>query len=158
MTKTGLRIAATLLITLACASSMAAGVLKLSRVELTLEPGKPAGELYAENVGDTPLYLNVAQHWVANPGESPERLVPVTELEHPGLLIQPSRLVLAPGQKYRMVMKEFGTPLKTQVWRVTFRPTERIVVINDKQDSQAAPLTVSIGYGVVIYQRGDVGR
>ncbi|KVF60565.1 hypothetical protein IMT09_10070 [Burkholderia cepacia] len=155
--KAGLRGAVALLAAMTCASSMAAGVLKLSRVELTLEPGKPAGELNVENVGDAPLYLNVEQHWVANPGESPERLVPVTEVERPGLLIQPSRLVLAPGQKYQMVMKEFGTPPQTQVWRVTFRPTERIVVSNDMQDNRAAPLSISIGYGVVIYQRGDAG-
>jgi hypothetical protein len=156
--RTGLRGAVALLVALTSASSPAAGVLKLSRVELTLEPGKPTGELYAENVGDTPLYLNVEQHWVANPGEYPERLVPVTDVAHPGLLVQPSRLVLAPGQTYQMVMKTFGIPPHTQVWRVTFRPTERIVVANGGQDSRDAPLSISIGYGVVIYQRGDARR
>ncbi|WP_244137710.1 hypothetical protein [Burkholderia sp. BCC1644] len=157
--KTRLRGVLALLAVLACTSSMAAGVLKLSRVELTLAPDQPASELYAENVGDTPLYLNVEQHLVENPGETPERLVPVAEVERPGLLIQPNRLVLAPAQKYRMVMRELGTsPQKTQVWRVTFRPTERIVVANDTQDSLATPLSISIGYGVVIYQHGDAAR
>lgn len=156
--KAGRRTAFAMLAALMCSTSMAAGVLKLSRVELTMEPGKPAGELYAENVGDTPLYLNIEQHLVTNPGESPEHLVPIAEVERPGLLVQPSRLVLAPGQKYRMNLKEFGTQQRTQVWRVTFRPMERIVVAGDTQGSLAAPLSISVGYGVVIYQRSGPAR
>lgn len=156
--KTGLPAALAVLAALMCSSSMAAGLLKLSRVELTMAPGEPASELYAENVGDTPLYLNIEQHLVTNPGEYPEHLVPVTEVERPGLLVQPSRLVLAPGQKYQMNLKTFGTQQHTQVWRVTFRPVERVVVANSMEGGVAAPLSISIGYGVVIYQRSGSAR
>ncbi|ALX14383.1 hypothetical protein P350_22815 [Burkholderia cepacia JBK9] len=139
---------------LACAgSSVAAGVLKLSRVELTLEPGRPPGELYVENVGDTPLYLDVEQHLLTNPGEAPERRVPIAEVARPSLLVLPGRLSLAPGQRYRMVLKELSVPSRPQVWRVTFRPNERVRVEGGERKGAAAPLFVKIGYGVVIYQR-----
>ncbi|WP_332112510.1 hypothetical protein [Burkholderia sp. IMCC1007] len=130
----------------------AAGVLKLSRTELTLAPGKPAGELWAENVGDTPLYLDVTQQWVANPGQTPERLVPIEEMDRPTLLAQPSHLTLAPGQKYQMTLKELAAPLEAKVWRLTFRPRERIAVDAGDTGRAVAPLFISVGYGVVVYQ------
>ncbi|KAF1036326.1 MAG: hypothetical protein GAK33_03885 [Burkholderia lata] len=148
------RVAIGMLAALACTGSMAAGVLKLSRVELTLEPGQAAvRELYAENVGDTPLYLNIEQHLLTNPGESPEHLVPVAEVAQPTLLVSPARLTLAPNQKYRMGLKELAVPEQTQIWRITFRPKERIVVDAEQGEGAPAPLFVNVGYGVVIYQR-----
>ncbi|WP_423382273.1 hypothetical protein [Burkholderia sp. LMG 32019] len=141
---------------LCCMPALAAGVLKLSRTELTLEPGKPPGELYVENVGDTPLYLSVEQTLLTNPGQTPEHLVPVSAVSRPGLLVLPNRLTVAPGQKYRIGLRTFdtppGTPADTQVWRVTFRPKERIVVDTVQGDGAHAPLFVSVGYGVLIYQ------
>ncbi|TDA48959.1 hypothetical protein [Burkholderia pyrrocinia] len=141
-----------MLAALCCTSSMAAGILKLSRTELTLSPDKPVPELWAENVGDTPLYLDVTQQLVTNPGESPERLLPVSEAPSPTLLVSPNRLTLAPRQKYRVMLKELGTPTQTQVWRLTFRPRERIVVDAVDISGTQAPLVISVGYGVVIYQ------
>nr|WP_175025563.1 hypothetical protein [Burkholderia aenigmatica] len=141
-----------LLVALGCTASMAAGVLKLSRTELTLEPGKPRGELIVENVGDTSLYLDVLQEWVANPGQMPERRVPVGNVASPGLLIVPDRLALSPGQKYRMTLKELHTPPHTQVWRVTFRPRERISIDAPPAGDMPAPVFITVGYGVVIYQ------
>ncbi|WP_338640811.1 hypothetical protein [Burkholderia pyrrocinia] len=147
-----------MLVALCCTSSMAAGILKLSRTELTLSPDKPVPELWAENVGDTPLYLDVTQQLVTNPGESPERLLPVAEAPSPTLLVSPNRLTLAPGRKYRVTLKEIGTPTHTQVWRLTFRPRERIVVDTNSASGTQAPLVISIGYGVVIYQRAARGK
>nr|WP_175801761.1 hypothetical protein [Burkholderia anthina] len=137
---------------LCCSGSFAAGILKLSRTELTLSPDKPANELWVENVGDTPLYLDVTQQRVSNPGHMPEHLVLVEEVPQPTLLVQPSRLVLSPGQKYRIALKELSTPDVPEVWRVTFRPRESIAVDDDRDGGTSAPLFVSIGYGVVIYQ------
>ncbi|MCA8252713.1 hypothetical protein LGM89_05525 [Burkholderia sp. AU31624] len=153
------RVVLGLLAALACTCSSAAGVLKLSRVELTLEPGQAAArELYAENVGDTPLYLNVEQHLLTNPGDSPEHLVPVAEVAHPTLLVSPARLTLAPGQRYRMGLKELAAPSETQIWRITFKPKERIVVDAAQGEGAPAPLFVNVGYGVVIYQRAAHAR
>ncbi|KVP35588.1 hypothetical protein WM08_20780 [Burkholderia ubonensis] len=137
---------------LCCTSSMAASILKLSRTELTVAPGKPVGTLRVENTGDTPLYLDVEQHLVANPGETPERLLPVSEVERPSLLVLPNRLALAPGQTYQMVVKELSTPSKPHVWRVTFRPKERILVETSQHEKLLTPLFIRVGYGAVIYQ------
>jgi hypothetical protein len=134
---------------------MATGRLKLSRTELTLEPGKPQGELTVENVGDTALYLHVQQELVDNPGETPERRIPVGNVVSPGLLIVPDRLVLSAGQKYRVTMKELHTPQHTQVWRVTFRPQERISIDAQPSSNLPAPVFITVGYGVVIYQLGE---
>ncbi|KWH56384.1 hypothetical protein LGM42_10700 [Burkholderia sp. AU39826] len=147
------RIALGMLAALTCTCSMAAGVLQLSRMELTLEPDQPAGALYVENTGDTPLYLDIEQHLLTNPGDTPEHLVPVAEVEKPTLLVSPGRLTLAPAQKYRIGLKVLAVPSQTHVWRVTFRPKERIVVDASSSDGTPAPLFVNVGYGVVIYQR-----
>ncbi|WP_347879549.1 hypothetical protein [Burkholderia sp. BCC0397] len=147
-----------MLAVLCSAHGMAAGVLKLSRTEVTLAPGQPPNELWVENVGDTPLYLDVTQQWVANPGQTPERLVPVEEMDRPTLLAQPTRLALAPGQKYRVALKELVVPLEARVWRLTFRPRERIAVDAGDAQRPAAPLFISVGYGVVIYQLARTKR
>ncbi|RQR52308.1 hypothetical protein DIE18_32275 [Burkholderia sp. Bp9125] len=141
-----------------CTNGLAAGVLKLSRTEMTLAPDKPVPELWAENVGDTPLYLDVTQQLVANPGQRPERLEPVEEVSRPALLVQPNRLTLAPGQKYRMALKVLDVPPQAQVWRLTFRPREHIVVDAGDVQGQPTPLFVSVGYGVVIYQLAGTSR
>ncbi|WP_175762875.1 hypothetical protein [Burkholderia ambifaria] len=150
------RTAIGMLAALACTCSMAAGVLKLSRTEVMFEPEKPAPELYVENVGDTPLYLDIEQHLLTKPGESPEHLVPVGDVARPTLLVVPGRLALAPGQKYRVGLKELAVPSQTQVWRVTFRPNERIAVDAGQSEGAPAPLFVNVGYGVVIYQRAKL--
>ncbi|MEK7886885.1 hypothetical protein AAB992_07165 [Burkholderia contaminans] len=143
---------------LCCSGSFAAGILKLSRTELTLSPDKPASELWVENAGDTPLYLDITQQRVSNPGHLPEQLVPIEEVPQPTLLVMPNRLALSPGQKYRMSLKELSIPDTSQVWRVTFRPRENIVVDAGRDGDTAAPLFVSIGYGAVIYQLSGVER
>lgn len=145
------------LLALFATQGSATGILKLSRTELKLGPDMPVNELYVENIGDTPLYLVVEQKLLLNPGQTLEQLVPIEETERPTLLVTPGRLVLAPGQKQRMVLKELMVPSRTLVWRVTFRPKEQLVI--DEGAGAQAPLVVSVGYGVVIYQSGtDRGR
>lgn len=130
---------------------LAAGSLHLPRAELRLEPGRAPGELLAENRGNSPLYLDVEQQLLLNPGSTPEMLVPVGETEQPGLLVTPNRLILAPGQKYRMNLRILSTPTRTQVWRITFRPRER-VILNGGEADGSAPLIINMAYGVLIYQ------
>ena len=131
---------------------MAAGALKLSTTELRLVPDQRQGALYTQNTGDSPLYLDVEQALVLNPAEKPEQLLDISQVPNPGLLVTPNRLVLAPGQKYRMNIKTLGTPVGNQVWRVTFRPREHVIVQAHGAEGVSAPLSVSVGYGVVIYQ------
>lgn len=137
---------------------MASAVLKLSSVELRFAPDERQGELHAQNTGDSPLYLDVEQALVLNPGNSPEKMLPVGEVPHPSLLVTPTRLVLAPGQKYRMNLRVLTAPATNQVWRVTFRPRERLIVQTSGADGQPAPLSISVGYGMVIYQRAAQAR
>ena len=132
---------------------MASGVLKLSSIELRLAPDERQGELYAQNTGDSTLFLDVQQALVLNPGDRPERLLPIGEVMHPALLVTPTRLVLAPGQKYRMNLQQLTPPRSNQVRRVTFRPREHLIVQASDADSLPAPLSVSVGYGMVIYQK-----
>ena len=134
---------------------MAAGILHLPRAELRLEPGRAPGELLAENRGDSPLYLDVEQKLLLNPGSTPEVLVPVGETEQPGLLVTPNRLILAPGQKYRMNLRVLSTPARTQVWRITFRSRERVILNAGEADGSTAPLIINMAYGVLIYQIAD---
>ena len=131
---------------------MAAGALKLSTTELRLVPDQRQGALYTQNTGDSPLYLDVEQALVLNPAEKPEQLLDISQVPNPGLLVTPNRLVLAPGQKYRMNIKTLGSPANNQVWRVTFRPREHVIVQAQGAEGVSAPLSVSVGYGVVIYQ------
>ena len=137
---------------------MAAGALKLSTTELRLVPDQRQGALYTQNTGDSPLYLDVEQALVLNPAEKPEQLLDISQVPNPGLLVTPNRLVLAPGQKYRMNIKTLGTPASDQVWRVTFRPREQVTVHVQGADGLSAPLSVSVGYGMVIYQNSATSR
>lgn len=131
---------------------MTAGMLHLPRAELRLEPGQTPGELLAENRGDSPLYLDVEQKLLLNPGATPEVLVPIAQTEQPTLLVTPNRLILAPGQKYRMTLRVLQTPARTQVWRITFRPRERVILQPGEAGETATPLVIRMAYGVVIYQ------
>ncbi|WP_330210849.1 hypothetical protein [Pseudomonas sp. AM4(2022)] len=134
------------------ASSTATGILKLSSNELSLLPGHPAGELFAENIGDTPLYLQVDQALLTNPGESPEHLVPISQVEKPSLLVTPNRLAIAPGQRYRLDIRIIQQVEQDHIWRITFRPREHLV-LEGEPTKKATPVFVKVGYGVVIYQK-----
>lgn len=134
---------------------MAMGVLKLSTTELQLVPDQRQGALYAQNTGDSPLYLDVEQVLVLNPTQKPEQLLDISQVPKPGLLVTPTRLALAPGQKYQMNIKTLVPPASNQVWRVTFRPRENVIVQAQGPDGVSAPLSVSVGYGVVIYQNSS---
>ena len=73
-------------------------------------------------------------------------------MRNPTLLVAPVRLALAPGQRAPITLKELARPDSPQVWRVTFRPREKLLMEPDPTQAMAAPLVVSIGYGVLIYQ------
>ena len=92
------------------AAGMAAGVLKLSHAEIWLRGDGRTSRLYAENAGDTTLYLDVEQRLLRNPGEQPEELTPIGEVRNPTLLVAPVRLALAPGQRAPITLKELARP------------------------------------------------
>ncbi|MBL5828776.1 hypothetical protein [Serratia fonticola] len=136
-------------------SGYAGGVLSLSQAEFTVPLHGRLPELVVENHGDGPLYLEVRQQLLTNPGLQPETLIDVGHTESPSLLVMPSRLILGPGQKRTMQLRVLSAPAKTQVWRITFRPQQHLSVTTAGAMSARMPLLVSIGYGVVIYQTGS---
>ncbi|WP_422526642.1 hypothetical protein [Serratia fonticola] len=136
-------------------SSCAGDLLSLSQAELTIPFKGRLPELVVENLGDGPLYLNVSQQLLVNPGSQPETLIDIGDTESPSLLVIPPRLILGPGQKRNMQLSVLSQPTKTQVWRITFRPQQNIRVFSTGAASRRVPLRVSIGYGVVIYQTGS---
>lgn len=133
----------------------AAGVLKLSHSEITLGGPEPAGLLEAENVGDSPLYLEVTQQLIKTPVTQPEVRTHIGDVPAPTLLVSPQRLVLGPGQKQVLNLNELRQPRQQKIWRVTFRPREKFQVYAIGEVVTQVPLSVSVGYGVVIYQRGS---
>lgn len=132
----------------------AGGLLNLSQVELTISPQQRLPELVVENRGNGTLYLEIKQQLLKNPGSQPETLVDVGNTEAPSLLVMPSRLKLGPGQKRSMQLSILSQPAKSQVWRITFRPQQDLNVTTNGVALPRAPLLISIGYGVVIYQLG----
>lgn len=136
-------------------SAHAVGVLRLSNSEITIGGPEPAGRLEAENVGDSPLYLDITQELVQLPVTNPEIRIPLGHIDFPSLLVSPPRLVLRPGQKQVLNVKVLRQPKRRKIWRVTFRPRENISVQGQSDAGPLVPLSVSIGYGVVIYQQGS---
>lgn len=135
-------------------SVQAGGTLRLANSEITLGGDTAAAKLTAENIGDTPLYIDVIQQQIQMPVTSPEVRVPVGEVVSPSLLVSPPRLVLAPGQKRELNVSVLCEPQSRQIWRITFQPREQFNVLTSDNALIQAPLSVSIGYGVVIYHLG----
>lgn len=131
----------------------AAGVLRLAHSVITLGGAERSGKLAVENVGDSPLYLDITQEQVQMPLTHPEVRIPVGDVTDPSLLISPPRLILAPGQKRIMNVVVLHEPQQRKIWRITFRPRERFL-ISSAENPTEVPLSVSIAYGVVIYQMG----
>ena len=91
------------------------------------------------------------QRLLGNPGEQPEVLTPISEVRDPTLLVAPVRLALAPGQRAPITLKELARPDSPRVWRVT-PAARKLLAADDPTQAMTAPLVVSIGYGVLIYQ------
>ena len=106
---------------LCCVLMPAAGMAlacSLSHAEIWLRGDGRTSRLYAENTGDSTLYLDVEQRLLGNPGEQPEVLTPISEVRDPTLLVAPW-LALAPGQRAPITLKELARPDSPRVWRVT---------------------------------------
>lgn len=135
-------------------TGFAAGVLRLSHSEITVGGPERSGRLEAENTGDSPLYLDVTQQKIQTPLTTPEVRIPVGEVPSPSLLVSPQRLILGPGQKRVLEVRVLRAPKQRQIWRITFRPRENFAAQGVDEKGTRVPLSVSIGYGVVIYQQG----
>lgn len=102
------------------------------------------------NEGDAPLYLQVALAQVSNPGMTPERKVMLRNLPQPGMLATPEKLVLGPNQSREIHLTSLSEPQQEALYRLYITPTTAFSVTNPPREKIAAPMSFSVGYGVLV--------
>ncbi|MDX9668004.1 hypothetical protein QMK50_23935 [Pseudomonas sp. P5_152] len=102
------------------------------------------------NMGDSTLYLSVSVQKVMNPGQVPEEKVSLGELPHPGLIATPEKLTLGPNQSRVVTLKSLGEPEQEALYRLYVVPVRSIKIEEAPDDKITAPMSVSIGYGVLV--------
>ena len=103
-----------------------------------------------KNLGDAPLYLSISLQKVMNPGESPEIKQPLSALTHPGMLANPDKLTLGPGQSRAISLKSLVEPEAETLYRLYIVPVRAMQVEQAPEDKITAPMSVAIGYGVLV--------
>lgn len=102
------------------------------------------------NVGDAPLYLSITLQQVMNPGIEPEKKLPLSQIERPGMLASPDKLTLGPGQSRAISLKSLAEPAVEALYRLYIVPVRSMQVENAPENKITAPMSVSVGYGVLI--------
>ncbi|WP_322074668.1 pilus assembly protein [Burkholderia cepacia] len=103
-----------------------------------------------KNMGDAPLYLNINVQKVTNPGVTPEKKVNLGDLAQPGMLASPDKLTLGPGQTRSIVLKSLAEPKLEELYRLYILPVRSLKIDNAPEDKITAPMSVAIGYGVLV--------
>lgn len=111
-----------------------------------------------KNMGDAPLYLNITVQKVTNPGEMPEKKVDLGEVARPGMLASPDKLTLGPGQTRAIVLKSLSEPEQEELYRLYILPVRSLKVDSVSEDKITAPMSVAIGYGVVVRHMPAPGK
>ncbi|RQR66982.1 pilus assembly protein [Burkholderia sp. Bp9126] len=112
----------------------------------------------ARNMGDAPLYLSVSLQKVTNPGMVPETKVALGDLDNPGLIASPDKLTLGPGQSRQIVLKSLIEPTQEALYRLYIVPVRSLKVEDAPQNKITAPMSVSIGYGVLVRHMPPPGK
>jgi len=146
---------------LVCAlSAPAAASMILSNAIVHFEEGAAARQdVEISNAGDEPLYVQIEPHIVLNPGTAEEERVLIKNPREHGLLVTPSRMVLAPGAAKSMRLVKLplaGDPDEEQerIYRISARP-----VVGDVNARQSG-LKVLIGYEVlaIVYPKSPAPK
>ncbi|CNK65716.1 alpha-related fimbriae chaperone 1 [Yersinia mollaretii] len=105
------------------------------------------------NSGDKPLYLDISLQRVDNPGISPEKKTPISEIAQPEIIFNPSRITLGPKQKRDIKLLPLKSPQQETLYRLYINPVVETKVVGESKDKSKihAPMTISIGYGVLIH-------
>lgn len=105
------------------------------------------------NSGDKPLYLDISLQRVDNPGVSPEKKTPISEITQPEIIFNPSRITLGPKQKRDIKLLPLKSPQQETLYRLYINPVVETKVVGESKDKNKihAPMTISIGYGVLIH-------
>lgn len=102
------------------------------------------------NTGDAPLYLSVMLQKVMNPGMNREKKVSLRDLPNPGVLATPEKMTLGPNQTREIRLTSLVEPVNEEVYRLYITPVRSFSVENAPQDKITAPMSVSVGYGVLV--------
>lgn len=142
----------TLLLSLLClGSSLAQAEGELMVMPSTLKVyNNHEHSVNVKNLGDAPLYLSISLQKVMNPGISPEIKQPLSALTHPGMLASPDKLTLGPGQSRAISLKSLVEPEAETLYRLYIVPVRSMQVEQAPEDKITAPMSVSIGYGVLL--------
>lgn len=111
-----------------------------------------------KNVGDGPLYLSISVQKVMNPGIRPEKKVNLGDVEHPGLLASPDKVTLGPNQTRAITLTSLAEPESEEVYRLYVLPVKSLTVTDAPKDKISAPMSVSVGYGVLIRHLPPPGK
>ncbi|MBN3787644.1 pilus assembly protein [Burkholderia sp. Ac-20353] len=111
-----------------------------------------------KNMGDAPLYLNIGLQKVMNPGMTPEKKVDIGQLDNPGLIASPDKLTLGPSQTRQIVLKSLMEPGQEELYRLYIVPVKSLKVDDAPQDKITAPMSVAIGYGVLVRHLPPPGK
>jgi len=121
----------------------------LSNAIVHFEEGSAARQdVEISNAGSEPLYVQIEPHIVLNPGTPQEQRVLIKNPREHGLLVTPSRMVLAPGTAKSMRLVKLDMPgdpeeKNERIYRISARP-----VVGDITAQQTG-LKVLIGYEVL---------
>ncbi|SFC45205.1 hypothetical protein [Pragia fontium] len=102
------------------------------------------------NTGDAPLYLTISLAKVDNPGDAQEHKTPIQQLPHPELMATPNKLTLGPNQSRDILLTSLKEPANETVYRLYVVPVKSFEVSGAPDDKITAPMTLSVGYGVLI--------
>ncbi|PFH19507.1 pilus assembly protein [Burkholderia sp. JKS000303] len=110
------------------------------------------------NMGDAPLYLSITLQKVMNPGMTPEKKVDLGQLDNPGMLASPDKLTLGPGQSRQIELKSLTEPAQEELYRLYVVPIRSLKVEDAPKDKITAPMSVAIGYGVLVRHLPPPGK
>jgi len=137
------------LVLLLALTAPAHGNMVLSNAIVHFEEGSAARQdVEISNAGSEPLYVQIEPHIVLNPGTDQEQRVLIKNPREHGLLVTPSRMVLAPGTAKSMRLVKLAMPgdpdeQNERIYRISARP-----VVGDVSAEQTG-LKVLIGYEVL---------
>ncbi|MGL4487566.1 MAG: pilus assembly protein [Yersinia sp. (in: enterobacteria)] len=109
--------------------------------------------IQVHNSGDKPLYLDITLQRVNNPGLNPEQKTLISDIAQPEMIFNPNRITLGPKQKRDIKLLPLKTPAQETLYRLYINPVVDIKAVNNKENDKKihAPVTISIGYGVLIH-------
>ncbi|KVF76584.1 pilus assembly protein [Burkholderia sp. FL-7-2-10-S1-D7] len=110
------------------------------------------------NMGDAPLYLAISLQKVTNPGTTPEKKIDLGDLKHPGMLASPDKLTLGSNQTRSISLKSLVEPQEEELYRLYIVPVRSLTVSGAPTDKISAPMSVSVGYGVLVRHMPPPGK